>query len=68
MSWFNRIPSNVLSGTRRLASADVPQSVQRRFADLGSWIYDYVGPEQTPRVTMLTCFLLKTRKISTMLS
>ena len=42
MSWFNRISSNVLSGARRLASAVVPQSVQRRFADLGIWIYDYV--------------------------
>ena len=47
MSWFNRISSNILSGARRLASAVVPRSIQRKFADLGNLIYNSVGPEQT---------------------
>ena len=50
MSWFNRILSNVLSGERRLASAVVPRSIQRGFADLGNWITGYVKVDQTPRV------------------
>ena len=50
MSWFNRISSNVLSGARRLDSAVVPRSIQLGFADLGNWITEYVGVDQTPRV------------------
>ena len=57
MCWFNRIrstgrhaASNVLSGARRLASAVIPESIQRRVTDLGNWIADYVRPEQTSQV------------------
>ena len=54
MSWLNRFKttasraaSNVLPGTRRLASSITPESVQRRLTDFGNWITGYVGPEQT---------------------
>ena len=43
MSWFNRIrstarqtASDALSGARRLASAVVPESIQRRLTDFGT--------------------------------
>ena len=41
MSWFNRI----LSGTRRLASAVIPESVQRKLTDFSNWPTGYVEPE-----------------------
>ena len=46
MSWFNRI----LSEARRLASAVIPESVQRGVTDFGYWLTGYVGPEQTSQV------------------
>ena len=57
MSWLNRIrsatsrlASNALSGAWRLASNIIPESVQRRITDFGSWLTDRVGPYQTPQV------------------
>ena len=50
MTYFNRISSNILSGARRLASAVIPESVQRRVTDFGNWLTGYVGPEQTSQV------------------
>ena len=54
MSRLNRIirstASNVLSGTRRLASSVTPESIQRRVTDFGYWLTGLVGPDQTPRV------------------
>ena len=50
MNWFKRITStarqaasNVLFGARRLASAVVPESIQRRFTNFGNWL-TYVEP------------------------
>ena len=58
MSWINRIRStasrvttNVLSGARRLASRIIPEPVQRRLTDSGSWLTGRIGPEQTPQVS-----------------
>ena len=57
MTWINRIrstasraASNVLSGVRRLASAVIPESVQRRVTDFGNPLTGHVGSEQTSRV------------------
>ena len=57
MSWLNRIrsatsrlASNALSGAWRLASNIIPESVQRRITDFGSWLTDRVGPDQIPQV------------------
>ena len=46
MSGFNRI----LFGARRLASAVIPELVQRRVSHFGNWLSGYVGPEQTSHV------------------
>ena len=46
MSLFNRI----LSGARRLASAVIPESVQRRVTDFGNRLTGYVGPVQKSQV------------------
>ena len=53
MSSINRIrstASRAASGARRLASAVIPESVQRRVTDFGNWLTGHVGPEQTSRV------------------
>ena len=56
MSWFNRTrstasraASNVLYGTRRLASSVIPELVQRRVTEFGNWLTGRVGPDQTPQ-------------------
>ena len=56
MNWFNRIKStsrqaasNLLSGARLLASAVVPESIQRRFNNFCDWLTDYVEPKQIPQ-------------------
>ena len=57
MSWLNRIrsttsrlASSALSGSRRVASNIIPESVQRRVNDFGNWLTGRVGPEQTSQV------------------
>ena len=42
--------TNNLSGARRLGSAVVPESVQRRFTDFDIWLTVYAEPTQIPQV------------------